>query len=161
MVRRHALCRSVKNMYDITAENPVIPDKFSIPEAMNFAWSLPISTLITGAENKEFLEEKIMLSKNFAILDTDEKNPDHRKRVRPVNLWQIGIHKNIFWRGKNGGDGSCLEKIGVVGIRSRSEMRRDGLWRDAAATLRQENRPPDHLLRILEFLNLVIPQSGS
>ena len=73
MVRRHALCRSVKNMYDITAENPVIPDKFSIPEAMNFAWSLPISTLITGAENKEFLEEKIMLSKNFAILDTDEK----------------------------------------------------------------------------------------
>jgi predicted aldo/keto reductase-like oxidoreductase len=63
-----------KNMYDITTDIPLIPDRFSIPEAMNFAWSLPISTLITGAENKEFLEEKIQLSKNFASLNTDEKS---------------------------------------------------------------------------------------
>lgn len=63
-----------KNMYDITTDTPVIPDRFSIPEALNFAWSLPISTLITGAENKEFLEEKIQLARNFAILATDEKS---------------------------------------------------------------------------------------
>jgi predicted aldo/keto reductase-like oxidoreductase len=63
-----------KNMYDITTDTPVIPDRFSIPEAMNFAWSLPISTLITGAENKEFLEEKIQLAKKFTSLNTNEKS---------------------------------------------------------------------------------------
>ena len=63
-----------KNMYDISTDTPLIPDRFSIPEAMNFAWSLPISTLITGAENKEYLEEKIQLSKNFTSLNTDERS---------------------------------------------------------------------------------------
>lgn len=58
-----------KNHYDIRTDTPIIPDRFSVTDAMNFAWSLPISTLITGAENTEFLAEKIRLAKQFTQLD--------------------------------------------------------------------------------------------
>ena len=58
---------------NIKTDTPAIPDRFSIEEALNFAWSLPISTLITGAENKEFLEEKIKIARSFTEMKESEK----------------------------------------------------------------------------------------
>ena len=63
-----------KNQSDWKTDIPLIPDKISIAEAQNFAWSLPISTLITGAENKLFLEEKIKLAKQFKTLGENERS---------------------------------------------------------------------------------------
>ena len=40
-------------------ETPVIPGYVSVKEALYFSWSLPVSVMITGAENKAFLLEKI------------------------------------------------------------------------------------------------------
>lgn len=64
-------------------ENPIIPTELSIRDALHYAWSLPISTLITGAENASLLREKIAFAKTFerpfteaemaAILEKTEK----------------------------------------------------------------------------------------
>ena len=55
-------------------DKPVIPDHVSIKEALFFSWSLPISVLITGAENEELLQEKIELAKAFVNLSEEEKD---------------------------------------------------------------------------------------
>ena len=56
-----------------TSDDPVIPNYISIQEALYFVWSLPISVLITGAENKEFLQEKIDLARKFSGLSEEDR----------------------------------------------------------------------------------------
>lgn len=57
------------------SDTPVIPTALSVEDALRFAWSLPISTLITGAENRTLLEEKIELARGFSLLnDADREN---------------------------------------------------------------------------------------
>ncbi len=58
-----------KNMHNWTTDTPIIPDRISIAEAIHFAWSLPISTLITGAENTTYLEEKIQLAHDLVTFN--------------------------------------------------------------------------------------------
>lgn len=50
-------------------ETPLVPSRLGVGEALNFAWSLPVSVLITGAENAALMEEKIALAKGFTALD--------------------------------------------------------------------------------------------
>ncbi len=63
-----------KNHHNFTTDTPIIPDRFSITDALNFAWSLPVSSVITGAENKKFLDEKIQLAKQFTKLNETERS---------------------------------------------------------------------------------------
>ncbi len=56
-----------------TSEDPIVPNYLSIEEALFFVWSLPVSVLITGAENKEFLQEKINLARKFSGLSEKER----------------------------------------------------------------------------------------
>ena len=56
-----------------TAET-VIPGRVSLEEALSFVWSLPVSVLITGAENADLLREKIALARRFASLDQKERD---------------------------------------------------------------------------------------
>ena len=62
-----------KNLHQWHTDNPIIPDVMSIADAQHFAWSLPITTLITGAENTRFLEEKIELAKQFKQLSEEDR----------------------------------------------------------------------------------------
>jgi hypothetical protein len=55
------------------SDQPVVPGKVSLKEAQNFAWSMPVSTLITGAENAALLKEKIKLAKKFVELKEAER----------------------------------------------------------------------------------------
>lgn len=58
----------MKRMNDRTVwetKTPLVPNRLGIAEALSFAWSLPISVLITGAENASMLQEKIDLAKTF------------------------------------------------------------------------------------------------
>lgn len=48
---------------------PIVPNRLSVAEALQFAWSLPISVLISGAENAGLIREKIALAKAFSTLD--------------------------------------------------------------------------------------------
>ena len=55
------------------SDDPLIPNYLSVEEALNFVWSLPVSVLITGAENKLLLEEKIKLASNFNRMEESER----------------------------------------------------------------------------------------
>jgi predicted aldo/keto reductase-like oxidoreductase len=55
------------------SDNPIVPNYISVREALYFVWSLPVSVLITGAENKELLQEKIELANNFASFSEKER----------------------------------------------------------------------------------------
>ncbi len=56
------------------SKTPLIPDTLSVKEALYFVWSLPVSVLITGAENKILLQEKIDLARNFKQLNAEQRS---------------------------------------------------------------------------------------
>jgi predicted aldo/keto reductase-like oxidoreductase len=49
----------------------IVPDIVSIEEALRYAWSLPISVLITGPDDVPMLEEKIELARSFVPFSED------------------------------------------------------------------------------------------
>ena len=54
--------------------NPkVVPNRVSISEAVRFVWSLPVSTLVTGPDNAEQMQEKIDIARNFIGMEDDER----------------------------------------------------------------------------------------
>lgn len=55
------------------SDDPLIPNYVSIEEALNFVWSLPVSVLITGAENKDMLKEKIELAEDFSKFNESDR----------------------------------------------------------------------------------------
>jgi aryl-alcohol dehydrogenase-like predicted oxidoreductase len=76
-------------------ETPVIPDYLSVKESLNFSWSLPVSTLITGAENKELLLEKIELAKEFTRITEEEKEKLFDKVSPAPDKEKVEYYKNI------------------------------------------------------------------
>ncbi len=50
-----------------------VMDFIKMKDAMHFVWSLPISTLCTGPDNADMLQEKIDLANNFVKLSEDEQ----------------------------------------------------------------------------------------
>ncbi len=54
-------------------EDPLIPNHITVKEALNFVWSLPVSVLITGAENKELIAEKIELAREFSRYNESDR----------------------------------------------------------------------------------------
>ncbi len=55
------------------SENPVIPGRISIRDALHFSWSLPVSVLITGAENASLVREKADFLRTFAGLSEEAR----------------------------------------------------------------------------------------
>lgn len=64
---------SKKNQHNWTTDDPVIPKRIQVSDAIHFAWSLPVSVLITGAENVEFLQEKMRLAHEFQALSVSDR----------------------------------------------------------------------------------------
>ena len=52
----------------------MVPGRLSLAEALNFVWSLPVSVLITGAENADMMKEKIELAKSFSKMGEEQRN---------------------------------------------------------------------------------------
>lgn len=63
-----------KNQHQWETDTPIVPDVLSIADTQNFAWSLPVSTLITGAENKEFMDEKVHMARGFRKLNETDRS---------------------------------------------------------------------------------------
>ena len=76
-------------------ENPVVPDHVSLQEALYFSWSLPVSVLITGAENKSLLQEKIEMAKAYTQLTQEEKDQILDKASAAPGREQVEYYKNI------------------------------------------------------------------
>lgn len=56
-----------------TSDDPLIPNHISVEEALFFVWSLPVSVLITGAENKAMLQEKIDMANRFVKFSQSDR----------------------------------------------------------------------------------------
>lgn len=56
-----------------TAQNPVVPDAITLADCIHFALSLPITTLITGAEKPEFLREKAGMVRTYEGMKAGER----------------------------------------------------------------------------------------
>lgn len=52
----------------------IIPNALTVEEAVHFSWSLPISVLITGADDADMLSEKIDYAKRFRSFDAAKRN---------------------------------------------------------------------------------------
>ncbi len=76
-------------------DTPVIPGQISLKEALYFSWSLPISVLITGAENRDLLTEKIELAREFVKLSDEEKDAILEKASRSPDWDKIEYYKKI------------------------------------------------------------------
>ncbi|MBK1878775.1 aldo/keto reductase [Pelagicoccus mobilis] len=73
-------------------ENPAIPARISIMDALHFAWALPTSTLITGAENASLIREKIEMAKAFTAM-SPEKRLDLVGRVADISDGKAEYYK--------------------------------------------------------------------
>lgn len=73
-------------------DEAVVPDTVSIQEALHFVWSLPVSVLITGADNPEMLREKIDLARSFEGMD-EQQRQELVKRVAELNNVRIESYK--------------------------------------------------------------------
>jgi len=76
-------------------DTPVIPAHISVRDALYFSWSLPISVLITGAENKDLLMEKIELAKGFVKLSDEEKDQILAKAIEAPDRDKVEYYKKI------------------------------------------------------------------
>ena len=55
-------------------DNPrLVPKRVSLAEAIGFAWSLPISVLITGPDNPDQMKEKVDLARSFVAMDEQQR----------------------------------------------------------------------------------------
>ena len=78
-----------------STEDPVVPGRVTLSDALYFAWSLPISVLITGAENKYLVEEKITMAKQFSTL-SDERREELIAKVADLSTeGSIEYYKNV------------------------------------------------------------------
>jgi len=55
-------------------DHPVVPGRATLREALNFVWSLPVSVLITGAENAQLMKEKIRLANEFSSMQQTKRD---------------------------------------------------------------------------------------
>lgn len=84
-----------KKLNDIIwkSDDPVVPGRLSIAEALNFVWSLPVSVLITGAENTQLMNEKIELAKSFVEM-SEEKRSELIDKVADLADGKVEYYKN-------------------------------------------------------------------
>ena len=76
-------------------DTPVIPDHLSVKEALFFSWSMPISVLITGAENAILLKEKIELAKEFVSMSEADRSALLAKVEQAPDREGIEYYKKI------------------------------------------------------------------
>jgi uncharacterized protein len=76
------------------SDDPVVPGRMSIGQAMDFAWSLPVATLVTGAENAPMLREKVAMTKNFMNLSEEERS-GLMDKVADIDIGRVEYYKRI------------------------------------------------------------------
>ncbi|TKG95623.1 aldo/keto reductase [Puteibacter caeruleilacunae] len=76
-------------------DNPVIPNYMSVEEALRFAWSLPISVLITGAETADLVREKVTFAKRLVNMSEEERLALIAKMAKHVDGKRVEYYKKI------------------------------------------------------------------
>lgn len=77
------------------SEDPAIPARLSIRDSLHFAWSLPISVLITGAENASLVREKVDMAKTYTGMSA-ERRQDLVNRVADLADGKVEYFKRAI-----------------------------------------------------------------
>jgi predicted aldo/keto reductase-like oxidoreductase len=56
------------------SDDPTVPGYLSIRDALHYVWSLPVSVLITGAENASLVREKVDFARSFVGLTEADRS---------------------------------------------------------------------------------------
>ncbi len=64
---------ATKEQANWKTDDPIIPNYISIEEAMHFVWSLPVATIITGAEKADYIRDKVKMARSFVKLNEAER----------------------------------------------------------------------------------------
>ncbi len=51
----------------------LVPKRVTVADALSFVWSLPVSVLVSGADNPAMIQEKIDLARSFQALDEKQR----------------------------------------------------------------------------------------
>ncbi len=51
----------------------LVPGRLSVADALNFVWSLPVTVLVSGADNPAMIQEKIDLARRFQVVDEKQR----------------------------------------------------------------------------------------
>ena len=78
-----------------TSDDPVVPGRLSIRDALFFSWSMPISVLITGAENAGFVKEKVAMAKSFRVMDQSTSEELADKVVDLAEDGKVEYYKKV------------------------------------------------------------------
>ncbi|MGL5794418.1 MAG: aldo/keto reductase [Waterburya sp.] len=70
----------------------IVPERVSIADAINFAWSLPVSVLITGFDNPQQMQEKVDLAQTFVALN-EQKRQDLIDKVADLAGKEVEFYK--------------------------------------------------------------------
>ena len=76
-------------------DDPVVPGCASVRQALHFVWSLPVSVLITGAENVDLMREKIGLARDFVALTQQDRQALIDKVADLAEDGKIEYFKNV------------------------------------------------------------------
>lgn len=76
-------------------DKPIVPQRLSIKEALYFVWSLPVSVLISGAENEKFIKEKIKLAKGFSSFTEAQRSELIAKVADIADDGKVEYYKKI------------------------------------------------------------------
>lgn len=76
-------------------DSPIVPDKLSIQEALYFVWSLPVSVLISGAENEDLIREKIELARNFTSFNASKREALVSKVTAMAEAGKVEYYKDL------------------------------------------------------------------
>jgi hypothetical protein len=75
--------------------DPVVPGRISLEDALDFAWSLPVSVLITGAENAGLIKEKIERARAFIARALEERTALMQRVADLAAAGQVEYYKEI------------------------------------------------------------------
>lgn len=75
--------------------NPVVPDAITLEEALAFVWSLPVSVLITGAENPQLVKEKITMARRFEKMSQADRDKLINKVADLPDRDDVEYYKNV------------------------------------------------------------------
>ncbi len=73
----------------------LIPNRVSVAEAIHFVWSLPVSVLITGPDDRKQMAEKIQLARSFKAMD-ETRRQDLVNRVGDLAGNTVEYYKKLF-----------------------------------------------------------------
>jgi uncharacterized protein len=77
------------------ADKPVVPGRITLDDAMSFPWTMPVSVVVTGAENTTFLKEKLEIALRYKNLTEKDREEIALKVVDLAKEGKVEYYKQV------------------------------------------------------------------